>query len=553
MVDFFVKSILSLGILYVFYLLFLSRLKTFRFNRYFLLGSLIFSLLIPLISIPVNDTALPIIQSAGKVSLSSAIEYSGEFIASKEVEQNAMISYLPYFYAAISLILLLRFSANLFSIAKTIIKNQKIKKAGYSIVLLSNQIIPHSFFRYVLVNEHQYQADTIDEALIQHEITHCRQWHSLDILWIELIKVLFWINPFIWLMKKSVQLNHEFLADNKVLLNHDLANYKNLLVNLVIKHNSGILISNFNYSLTKQRLKMMTKKFSLSKSIFGMLTSILIVLILITTLSFSQKSVSETVGLAQGKEWQLPSLKNHGIEIESQFYDYKQIFKARRKALNQEKSTLRNNAFFKDNDIEGYNISSAETASYDLKSKGIKVETEPYSEGLDSQKITTDKPDVEATILEEGIYFLGDKKTSLRKIKKVLRDHAERNDDLYIRLYIENGVEYNYIEKFRRTFPKMSNENDIILEFIDLEPNSTSLSITGSVKDEFGNGLKNIAIIAKGTRIGTNTSENGNFSLMLPASTRSLVIYQKDFEKIEIPYNDLVSMDLKNLSFTLSK
>jgi hypothetical protein len=99
----------------------------------------------------------------------------------------------------------------------------------------------------------------------------------------------------------------------------------------------------------------------------------------------------------------------------------------------------------------------------------------------------------------------------------------------------------------------MSNENDIILEFIDLEPNSTSLSITGSVKDEFGNGLKNIAIIAKGTRIGTNTSENGNFSLMLPASTRSLVIYQKDFEKIEIPYNDLVSMDLKNLSFTLSK
>jgi sensor histidine kinase regulating citrate/malate metabolism len=54
---------------------------------------------------------------------------------------------------------------------------------------------------------------------------------------------------------------------------------------------------------------MMTKKFSLSKSIFGMLTSILIVLILITTLSFSQKSVSETVGLAQGKEWQLPSLK----------------------------------------------------------------------------------------------------------------------------------------------------------------------------------------------------------------------------------------------------
>jgi hypothetical protein len=266
MADFFIKSILSLGVLYVFFLLVLSHIKTFHFNRFFLLGSLAFSLAIPFISIPVNDTALPIIQSAGKVSLSSTIEYSGEFIASKEVEQNPMISYLPYFYAAISLILLLRFSVNLFSIAKTIIKNQKIKKAGFSIVLLSNQIIPYSFFRYVLVNEKQYQAGTIDEALIQHEISHCRQWHSLDILFVELMKVVFWINPFIWLMKKSVQLNHEFLADNKVLLNHDLANYKNLLVNLVIKHNSGILISNFNFSFTKQRLKMMTKPFYSKKA-----------------------------------------------------------------------------------------------------------------------------------------------------------------------------------------------------------------------------------------------------------------------------------------------
>jgi bla regulator protein BlaR1 len=113
----------------------------------------------------------------------------------------------------------------------------------------------------VLVNKHQYQAGTIEEALIQHEISHCRQWHSLDILFVELMKVVFWINPFIWLMKKSVQLNHEFLADDSVLSNHSITNYKNLLINLVFKHNSGILISNFNFSFTKQRLKMMTKKF----------------------------------------------------------------------------------------------------------------------------------------------------------------------------------------------------------------------------------------------------------------------------------------------------
>ena len=111
-----------------------------------------------------------------------------------------------------------------------------------------------------MVNKDQYQNGRIDDTLIQHEITHCKQGHSFDILLVELMKVFYWINPFVWLIKRSVQLNHEFLADNKVLLNHNVDNYQNLLINLVIKNDTGVLISNFNFSFTKQRLKMMTKQ-----------------------------------------------------------------------------------------------------------------------------------------------------------------------------------------------------------------------------------------------------------------------------------------------------
>jgi bla regulator protein blaR1 len=356
MVEFFIKSILSLGVLYVFFLLVLSSLKTFHFNRLFLLGSLAFSLAIPFVSIPVNDTALPIIQSAGKVSLSSTIEYSGEFITNKEIEQNSTASFLPYFYAAISLILFLRFSINLFNISKTIFSNRKIKREGYTIVLLHNQIIPYSFFRYVLVNEKQYQVGAIDEALFQHEITHCRQWHSLDILMVEVLQVLFWINPFIWLMKKSIQLNHEFLADDSVLSNCDLAKYKNLLVRLVIKHNSGILISNFNFSFTKQRLKMMMKSSHPGSALMSKVLSVLTVFTVVFFISCEQNLVDnivpptiedQSIFIMNGHEenWWQPILKQHAI-TPTAYNNFSNVFEmGTRNAINNGTVELEN-AFF---------------------------------------------------------------------------------------------------------------------------------------------------------------------------------------------------------------
>jgi len=174
-----------------------------------------------------------------------------------------------------------------------------------------------------------------------------------------------------------------------------------------------------------------------------------------------------------------------------------------------------------------------------------------FSQNLVAQNTSKEKPDFEATILKEGIYFLGDQQASLKMFKKVFKERSKSTDEMYIRLYLEDGVEYNYIEKFRKTFQKMN--GDIILEFADLDPKSKSISVTGSVKDEFGNGLENISIIAKGTSRGTTTSKNGNFSLVIPSSMESLVVHHKDYRKIEVPYNELVSMNLRDLSFTLIK
>jgi hypothetical protein len=91
-----------------------------------------------------------------------------------------------------------------------------------------------------------------------HEEAHCVQSHSIDIILIELINVIYWFNPAIWLFKRAILLNHEYYADNKVLSFHDTNNYQDLLVNLVFQSNSISLVSNFNHSLIKSRLIMMT-------------------------------------------------------------------------------------------------------------------------------------------------------------------------------------------------------------------------------------------------------------------------------------------------------
>ena len=124
---------------------------------------------------------------------------------------------------------------------------------------------------------------------MQHEISHANQFHSVDIVLVELFKVLVWMNPFVWFLKKQMQLNHEYLADSSVINTNSIIEYKRILINLVLDNNLGTLTSNFNFSITKQRLNMMTKQFSKKKAITNILASGFLVLFLGIVLGFSQK------------------------------------------------------------------------------------------------------------------------------------------------------------------------------------------------------------------------------------------------------------------------
>jgi beta-lactamase regulating signal transducer with metallopeptidase domain len=290
MITYIIKSTISLMVLYGFFHFFLRQYKILVFNRIYLISSLVFSLIIPLITIPVNSgfiintgirnlnlTTVQIIQSGGNT-----------------VRSTPHISFLSIafiLFLAISGILLVRFAFNIFNLFRKIKKSKKIENQYTTIVLVEENIIPYSFFRYIFVNRQSFEEGKIERELILHEEAHCMQYHSIDIILLELINVFFWFNPAIWLFRKAIQLNHEYYADNRVLTNSDSEDYHQLLINLVIQNNTSFLVSNFKYSLIKNRLIMMTKISPSNYAILRKIAGVTLFLFLGMAITFSKEKI----------------------------------------------------------------------------------------------------------------------------------------------------------------------------------------------------------------------------------------------------------------------
>jgi TonB family protein len=118
--------------------------------------------------------------------------------------------------------------------------------------------------------------------MIEHEVEHVKQGHSLDVIILELLTVFQWFNPFMWMLNRAIRETHEFLADQAVLTNGvSRGEYKLLLLNQFVG-DQLVIANNFNYSLIKKRIKMMSKikssKLAISKIVIGVLVAVALVI-----------------------------------------------------------------------------------------------------------------------------------------------------------------------------------------------------------------------------------------------------------------------------------
>lgn len=312
MIELTFKTIACSGLFIAFYWLILQREKMFAFNRFYLLATLLLSFTIPFMELGINKMDnVPVVAEVIPVEIAKNDVILSEIVSQKAVETIPAVSEMnaaqpgfnwwilvPLVYMVLTLILLLRFISNLLNLAVITTSNERIRKQGFTIVSVKEDISTFSFFNYLFVSENEIKSERIQPEIFRHELAHIRQKHSIDVFLIEFLKVFFWFNPFLYMYKKSIQTNHEFLADAEVLnQNQDTVYYQQLLLKKITSKSQTALASPFNYLVTKKRFIMMTKKTSRLKTIALKLFSI--PLLVLTMLVFSEK-VSAQVQSGKG-------------------------------------------------------------------------------------------------------------------------------------------------------------------------------------------------------------------------------------------------------------
>lgn len=254
-----IKTIICSGLLIGIYYLLFDNETNHKLKRAYLLASLIFSLIVPLLAFEnttemIQTDTITYIQS----STNSTIITARAFVS--ESEAIKPINFFYAIYLSVSILLLFKFLRNSYFIFKLTNKNHKIKGRAYTIVLIENHTAPYSFLKYIFLNKVDYLDNKVEKEILKHEETHVLQHHSLDILFLELLKIFFWFNPFLPFYKKAIQINHEYLADESVIsVFKNVSSYQYILFQKINQNNSVKFTSAFNYLTTKKRLIMMTK------------------------------------------------------------------------------------------------------------------------------------------------------------------------------------------------------------------------------------------------------------------------------------------------------
>ncbi|OFX71766.1 MAG: hypothetical protein A2X12_05320 [Bacteroidetes bacterium GWE2_29_8] len=270
--------------LYGLYIVTLHKETHFHLNRFYLLFSYIISLLIPLINIPVNNAD----KEATFFAVLETVQITSQ--SAFAIEKYAFINhYVIVFYLIGMSVFLMRFISEIISLI--FIHRQCSIEANnqLNIALSKKQIAPFSFFKTIYIDKKTINEES-QEKIIMHETIHVRQWHTIDVVFAELICVLNWFNPFCWKMKVALKETHEYLADLGVSeQTPEYAEYFMLLFRNAIGVQPGFA-NNLNKSLTLKRLIMMKKTRSSKLSKMKVLLAFPIVIVLFIAFSCNKNA-----------------------------------------------------------------------------------------------------------------------------------------------------------------------------------------------------------------------------------------------------------------------
>lgn len=240
---------------YGIYLLFLRKETFFMINRYYLIGSLLAGLLIPFLGalIPANGASTEVYQVMSQLSTA---EVSPEAQVSHYEGLFTWTTLLIAVYIAGGLVVAARFAYGLYRIYSIYQAADKTKQSTYTLVQSDSYHLPFSFFHYIFISKKLPLTEEVEKVL-KHEELHANQWHSLDIIFVEMLQIFFWFNPILIIYKAALRQSHEYLADAYVTQEHNKHSYGQLLLRQSTSGLEIALANQFFHSQIKQRITMM--------------------------------------------------------------------------------------------------------------------------------------------------------------------------------------------------------------------------------------------------------------------------------------------------------
>lgn len=253
----------SLGIIlfYAVYWIFLRHETFYPANRWYLFAALILAVCLPLF--PLRYTVL--VETANDSNLFHALadtfkngQVNPEIATTNQAVGWAQIVLIAYFTGAF--LFLIRLLIQTLTLVVLVFRNGVQSRGEHRLVENDKYGLPFSFLHLIFINPKFHKQADLPEILA-HEQVHIREKHWFDLLFIELLTVIFWFNPFIWFFERSIKQNHEYLADRGVLKQgHSVGRYQAILLNQLMGMQIIGMTNNLNFALNTNRLKMMTKR-----------------------------------------------------------------------------------------------------------------------------------------------------------------------------------------------------------------------------------------------------------------------------------------------------
>ena len=279
-----IKVNASIILFYLCYKLLFQRDTFWMLRRTYLMVSVLFSFIYPLFSIEGwLKKQEPIMSAISSIQLDELV------ISPSGVRNLGLFTVENVLWAVFGLVALFmtfHILIQFYTIVRRRLKGTKTSLMHIPIIRIDEKITPFSFFQWIFINPKLY-SESETAVILEHELTHVRQYHSVDVIVAQIQKMFCWFNPAAWLLEREIRHNLEYLADNQVLNSgFEPKKYQYHLLSLSYEPAESKLGNQFNVSPIKKRIKMMnskkTKKSGLLK--YALIIPIALVMLLMSTM-----------------------------------------------------------------------------------------------------------------------------------------------------------------------------------------------------------------------------------------------------------------------------